>query len=155
MFRAGQTLEDLLVQARFLFSTRCNPRPSSASKKSWNCFWRDDRNERLQGLFEARTGGRRKIPACKAGRSGECDRGSAVRNVAYAPNAARLAKFRNQSERFPANLRLARCFSVAVNEVEPSRATRCIAVVGSPASPSDASDFVRRCRVSGEEISYG
>jgi len=154
--RAGQTLEDLLVQAEIFVQYSLQSKAVERLQKIMELFpGEDDRNERLQGLFEAAHWWPQKDSGhAKPEVRENVIEDPAVRNVAYAPETLRdLAKISEINQNVFRQPSPRTMLSVAVNEVgHHLRATRCIAVVGSPGQPPQmASEFC----APGVEVSAG
>ena len=154
--RAGQTLEDLLVQAEIFVQYSLQSKAVERLQKIVELFpGEEDRNERLQSLFEAahwwpQEDESRSKPE---GRERVAE-DAATRNVAYAPETLRdLAKISEINQNVFRQMSPRAMLSVAVNEVgNYLRATRCLAVVGVPGQPPQmASEFC----ASGTEASAG
>jgi diguanylate cyclase (GGDEF)-like protein len=144
--RAGQTLEDLLVQAEIFVQYSLQSKAVERLQKIMELFpGEDDRNERLQGLFEAAHWWPQKASSQSKPEIREnVIEDPAIRNVAYAPETLRdLAKISEINQNVFRQPSPRTMLSVAVNEVgHHLRATRCIAVVGSPGQPPQmASEF--------------
>jgi diguanylate cyclase (GGDEF)-like protein len=144
--RAGQTLEDLLVQAEIFVQYSLQSKAVERLQKIVELFPGEEaRNERLQGLFEAAHW----WPAETSSQSKPEIRESVpedttIRNVAYAPETLRdLAKISEINQNVFRQPSPRAMLSVAVNEVgNHLRATRCLAVVGAPGQPPQmASEF--------------
>jgi diguanylate cyclase (GGDEF)-like protein len=144
--RAGQTLEDLLVQAEIFVQYSLQSKAVERLQKIVELFPGEEaRNERLQGLFEAA----RWWPAETSSQPKPEIRESVaedttIRNVAYAPETLRdLAKISEINQNVFRQPSPRAMLSVAVNEVgNHLRATRCLAVVGAPGQPPQmASEF--------------
>jgi diguanylate cyclase (GGDEF)-like protein len=137
--RAGQTLEDLLVQAEIFVQYSLQSKAVERLQKIVELFPGEEaRNERLQGLFEAA----RWWPAETSSQPKPEIRESVaedttIRNVAYAPETLRdLAKISEINQNVFRQPSPRAMLSVAVNEVgNHLRATRCLAVVGAPGQP--------------------
>jgi diguanylate cyclase (GGDEF)-like protein len=154
--RAGQTLEDLLVQAEIFVQYSLQSKAVERLQKIVELFPGEaGRNERLQNLFEAAHW----LPPENAMQAKPESRESVpedptVRNVAYAPDTLRdLAKISEINQNVFRQPSPRAMLSVAVNEVgNYLRATRCLAVVGAPGQPPQmASEFC----ASGVEASAG
>jgi diguanylate cyclase (GGDEF)-like protein len=144
--RADQTLEDLLVQAEIFVQYSLQSKAVERLQKIVELFPGEaDRNERLQGLFEAAHWWPQKDSSRPRPASPEnVAEDPAIRNVAYAPETLRdLAKISEINQNVFRQPSPRAMLSVAVNDVgNHLRATRCIAVVGSPGQPPQmASEF--------------
>jgi len=144
--RAEQTLEDLLVQAEIFIQYSLQSKAVERLQKIAELFpGEEDRNERLQGLFEAAHWWPKKDPSRSKPESRENAASEpAIRNVAYAPETLRdLAKISEINQNVFRQPSPRSMLSVAVNEVgNHLRATRCLAVVGAPGQPPQmASEF--------------
>jgi diguanylate cyclase (GGDEF)-like protein len=154
--RADQTLEDLLVQAEIFVQYSLQSKAVERLQKIVELFpGEEDRNERLQGLFEAAHWWPEKDSSQSKPESREnVTEDPAIRNVAYAPETLRdLAKISEINQNVFRQPSPRAMLSVAVNEVgNHLRATRCLAVVGSPGQPPQmASEFC----APGVEVSAG
>jgi len=145
--RGGQTLEDLLVQAEIFVQYSLQSKAVERLQKIMELFpGEDERNERLQGLFEAAHWWPQKDHSIQSKQEirENVPEEPTVRNVAYAPETLRdLAKISEINQNVFRQPSPRTMLSVAVNEVgNHLRATRCIAVVGSPGQPPQmASEF--------------
>jgi diguanylate cyclase (GGDEF)-like protein len=154
--RAGQTLEDLLVQAEIFVQYSLQSKAIERLQKIVELFpGEEGRNERLQSLFEAAHWWPQEDPGRpKQERSESHVEAPADRNVAYAPETLRdLAKISEINQNVFRQPSPRAMLSVAVNEVgNYLHATRCLAVVGPPGQPPQmASEFC----ASGIEASAG
>lgn len=143
---SGQTLEDLLVQAEIFVQYSLQSKAIERLQRIVELFpGEDERNERLQGLFEAahwwpQEGARpRKVeppqPVVAA---------PAHPTGTYAPDTLRdLAKISEINQNVFRQPSSRAMLSVAVNEVGSYlRATRCLAAIGAPGQPPQlASEF--------------
>ncbi len=155
--RTAQSLEDLLVQAEIFVQYSLQSKAIERLQKIMELFpGEDERNERLQGLFEAAHW----WPQAGAAPSRVEPRPQAVldepapRPAAYAPETLRdLAKISEINQNVFRQPSPRAMLSVAVNEVgNYLHATRCLAVVGQPGQPPQmASEFC----ASGVEPSSG
>jgi diguanylate cyclase (GGDEF)-like protein len=141
--RAGQTLEDLLVQAEIFVQYSLQSKAIERLEKIMELFpGEQTRNERLQSLFEAAHW----WPPEDASRP-KPERPveePADRNAVYAPETLRdLAKISEINQNVFRQPSPRAMLSVAVNEVgNYLHATRCLAVVGAPGQPPQmASEF--------------
>ena len=144
--RGGQTLEDLLVQAEIFVQYSLQSKAVERLQKIVELFpGEEDRNERLQGLFEAAHWWPNKDSSPPKPESRQIvSESPAITNVAYAPETLRdLAKISEINQNVFRQPSPRAMLSVAVNEVgNHLRATRCLAVVGSPGQPPQmASEF--------------
>jgi diguanylate cyclase (GGDEF)-like protein len=155
--RTAQSLEDLLVQAEIFVQYSLQSKAIERLQKIMELFpGEDERNERLQGLFEAAHW----WPQAGAPRPRVEQRPPAVleepapRPSAYAPETLRdLAKISEINQNVFRQPSPRAMLSVAVNDVgNYLHATRCLAVVGTPGQPPQmASEFC----ASGVEPSSG
>ncbi|HEX7696140.1 MAG TPA: diguanylate cyclase, partial [Candidatus Acidoferrum sp.] len=154
--RAGQTLEDLLVQAEIFVQYSLQSKAVERLQKIVELFPGEAaRNERLQSLFEAAHWWPQEDASKPEPVSQEtAAEDPAVQNVAYAPETLRdLAKISEINQNVFRQPSPRAMLSAAVNDVgNHLRATRCLAVVGSPGQPPQmASEFC----ASGIEASAG
>jgi len=154
--RAGQTLEDLLVQAEIFVQYSLQSKAVERLQKIVELFPGEAaRNERLQSLFEAAHWWPQEDASKPEPVSQEtAAEDPAVHNVAYAPETLRdLAKISEINQNVFRQPSPRAMLSAAVNDVgNHLRATRCLAVVGSPGQPPQmASEFC----ASGIEASAG
>jgi diguanylate cyclase (GGDEF)-like protein len=150
---AGQTLEDLLVQAEIFVQYSLQSKAIERLERIVELFPGEQaRNERLQSLFEAahwwpQEDASRPKPERPVEKPADL-------NVAYAPETLRdLAKISEINQNVFRQPSPRAMLSVVVNEVGSYlRATRCLAVVGAPGQPPQmASEFC----ASGVEASAG
>src|SRR6266403_1803365 len=144
--RAGQTLEDLLVQAEIFVQYSLQSKAVERLQKIVELFPGEAaRNERLQSLFEAAHWWPQEDASKPEPVSQEtAAEDPAVHNVAYAPETLRdLAKISEINQNVFRQPSPRAMLSAAVNDVgNHLRATRCLAVVGSPGQPPQmASEF--------------
>ncbi len=154
--RTAQSLEDLLVQAEIFVQYSLQSKAIERLQKIMELFpGEEERNERLQGLFEAahwwpQAGAN----PPRAERPQAAVEEPAPRPSAYAPETLRdLAKISEINQNVFRQPSPRAMLSVAVNEVgNYLHATRCLAVVGTPGQPPQmASEFC----ASGVEASSG
>jgi diguanylate cyclase (GGDEF)-like protein len=154
--RGGQTLEDLLVQAEIFVQYSLQSKAVERLQKIAELFPGEAaRNERLQSLFEAAQWWPPEIAnQPKTERPGKAAAEPVAPAVTYAPETLRdLAKISEINQNVFRQPSPRAMLSVAVNDVGNFlRATRCLAVVGSPGQPPQmASEFCQ----SGVEASSG
>ena len=137
--RTGQTLEDLLVQAEIFVQYSLQSKAVERLQRIVELFPNEqEHNERLQGLFEAAHW----RPQENAARS-QPERVEQVveeppkRSAVYAPETLRdLSKISEINQNVFRQPSPRAMLAAAVNEVGSyMRATRCLAVVGSPGQP--------------------
>ena len=146
MFARGRRWKIFWCRRKFLFSTRCSPRPSSGCRESWNCFpGKKSATSGCRVFSRPRTGGRRKARASPSRNVRKpSSKSRASRTAAYAPETLRdLAKISEINQNVFRQPSPRAMLSVAVNEVgNYLHATRCLAVVGAPGQPPQmASEF--------------
>jgi diguanylate cyclase (GGDEF)-like protein len=155
--RGGQTLEDLLVQAEIFVQYSLQSKAIERLQRIAELFpGEGEHNERLQGLYEAahwwpQEGAAKPVQERPHPVNVEEPE---PRSSAYAPETLRdLAKISEINQNVFRQPSPRAMLSTAVNEVgNHMRATRCIAVVGSPGQPPQmASEFCS----SGIEASSG
>ena len=113
MFTRGRHWRISWSRRRFLFSTRCSPRPSSGCKESWNCFpGKKSTMSGCKAFSRPRTGGPRKARASPSRNVRE--RWWKSRQIAPPPmprrRCATLQKSRKSIKTFSASRRRAPCF---------------------------------------------
>lgn len=154
--RTAQSLEDLLVQAEIFVQYSLQSKAIERLQKIMELFpGEDERNERLQGLFEtAHWWPQAGANPPRAERPQAAVEEPAPRPSAYAPETLRdLAKISEINQNVFRQPSPRAMLSVAVNEVgNYLHASRCLAVVGTPGQPPQmASEFC----ASGVEASSG
>jgi diguanylate cyclase (GGDEF)-like protein len=144
--RAGQTLEDLLVQAEIFVQYSLQSKAIERLQRIAELFPGEAaHNERLQGLFEAaHWWPQQNAIQSQPERSETVDEDPAKRTAAYAPETLRdLSKISEINQKVFRQPSPRAMMSATVNEVGSyMRASRCLAVVGTPGQPSQmASEF--------------
>jgi len=147
--QAGQTLEDLLVQAEIFVQYSLQSKAIERLQRIVELFpGEQENNERLQGLFEAahwwpEEGSSPRRPEATPVAAAEAPATRTAAGV-YAPETLRdLAKISEINQNVFRQPSPRAMLSVAVNEVgNYLRAARCLAVVGAPGQPPQmASEF--------------